>query len=82
MGHRGQPTASLYNMRSPNPACALDACIGAMNEWVAAASSESSVDQLIPVNVEPAKENAERLGLRLKFVDEKILSNFKKHLER
>jgi hypothetical protein len=76
------PPAYITCEESPNPACALDAYIGAMNEWVVAASSGGSVDELIPVNVEPSKENAERLGLRLKFIDDKILSNFKNDLER
>lgn len=76
------PPAYITCEDSPNPASALDAYIGAMTEWVAAASTGGFVDKLIPVNVEPSKENAERLRLRLKFIDDKILSNFKKDLER
>jgi hypothetical protein len=76
------PPAYITCEDSPNPACALDAYIGAMSEWVVAASSRSSVVELIPVNVEPSKENAERLRLRLKFIDDNILLNFKKDLER
>jgi hypothetical protein len=76
------PSAYITCEDSPNPASALDAYIGAMNEWVAAASSGGPVDKLIPVNVEPSRENAERLKLRLKFIDDEILSSFKKDLER
>lgn len=62
---------------SPNAANALDAYIGAMEEWVQAASQGDSVEGLIPVNVPANKENAEALGTRLKLLDEMILSQYK-----
>ncbi|MER8486607.1 hypothetical protein [Mesorhizobium sp. M1322] len=55
------------------PYDALDGCIGAMEEWVAAARQGKSVADLIPVNVPANPANAEMLDRRLKFLDEKVL---------
>lgn len=74
------PPAYITCEDAPNPATALDAYIGAMQEWVDAASSGASTDTLIPVNVEATKENADRLRVRLKFLDEHILSGYKEDL--
>ncbi|MBB6412206.1 hypothetical protein [Mesorhizobium sangaii] len=52
---------------------ALDGYIGAMEEWVEAARKGKSVAKLIPVNVPANPANAEMLGKRLKFLDEKVL---------
>ena len=75
------PPAYITCEDSPNPATALDAYIGAMLEWVQAAEEGASTDQLIPVNVEPSKENAVRLRTRLDFLDEKILSGYAEDLK-
>jgi hypothetical protein len=75
------PPAYITCEESPNPATALDAYIGAMEEWVAAVERDASVEGLIPVNVEPTKENAERLRARLTFLDDKILSGFEEDLK-
>lgn len=74
------PPAYITCEDSPNPASALDAYIGAMEEWVKAAANGSDVKALIPVNVEPTKENSELLGQRLKFLDNQILSGYKDDL--
>ncbi len=66
---------------SPNPACALDSYIGAMEEWVEAAENERSVSNLVPVNVPATKENAKNLKVRLMMLDEKILSKYKEDLQ-
>jgi hypothetical protein len=75
------PPAYITVEDAPNPATALDAYIGAMQEWVDAARAGGSVADLIPVNVPPTVENAERLGRRLQFIDEEILSQYADDLE-
>jgi hypothetical protein len=70
------PPAYITTEESPNPATALDSYIGAMEEWVEAARAGRSVEGLIPVNVPPTAENAARLESRLRFLDEKILSDY------
>ena len=70
------PPAYITAEDAPNPAAALDAYIGAMEEWVAAAKGGASVEGLIPVNVAPTPENAKRLEKRLEFLDKEILSNY------
>lgn len=60
----------------PNPGSALDGYIGAMEEWVEAASNNISVKNLIPVNVPATKKNAELLRNRLEFLDNNILIEF------
>lgn len=75
------PPAYIATYDAPNPASALDAYIGAMQEWVDAAKEGQPVDDLIPVNVEPTKENAEMLSQRLEFIDSQILPDYKADLE-
>lgn len=55
------PPAYITCEESPNPASALDAYIGAMDEWVNAAKNGISTNGLIPANVAPTPENAEAL---------------------
>lgn len=74
------PPAYITCEDCPNPATAIDAYIGAMLDWVSAASVGDSVDKLIPVNVLPTKGNASKLKLRLEFLDEKILSMYSSDL--
>lgn len=75
------PSAYITCEESPNPATALDSYVGAMQEWVDAASRGAPTDNLIPVNVPATKDNAERLGSRLKFLDENILSGYSEDLK-
>jgi hypothetical protein len=75
------PPAYIAVEDAPNPATALDAYIGAMQEWVDAARAGGSVAELIPVNVPPTVENAERLSRRLQFIDEEILPQYARDLE-
>jgi hypothetical protein len=70
------PPAYITAEDAPNPATALDAYIGAMEQWVAAAKTGRGVENLIPVNVPPTIENAERLESRLRFLDKEILSQY------
>jgi len=64
----------------PNPACALDGYIGALEEWVDAAEKGKTVENLIPVNVPANYENAQLLKIRLNFLDNNILSKYKNDL--
>ena len=68
------PPAYITAEDAPNPASALDAYIGAMEEWVDAAKSGRSVVDLIPVNVPATLENAKRLETRLQFLDKEVLA--------
>lgn len=74
------PPAYLTCEACPNPATALDGYIGAMSEWVDAASKGGSVADLIPVNVPATPENAESLRKRLDFLDRMILSEYRDDL--
>lgn len=74
------PPAYLVTEQAPNPASALDAYIGEMQEWVKAAKSGRSVDELIPVNVLPNAENAAALERRLELLDRMVLSQYPEDL--
>lgn len=76
------PPAYLTVDQCPNPATALDGYIGAMEDWVDAASRGASVAELIPVNVAANAENAKILKSRLEFLDSKILSRYTSDLQR
>jgi hypothetical protein len=71
------PPAYLTCEDAKNPYEAIDAYIGAMEEWVQAARSGKSVANLIPVNVSATPDNAAMLERRLKFIDEKILPSLR-----
>jgi len=76
------PPAYITAEDAPNPACALDGYIGAMDGWVRAVLTGGSVDGLIPVNVSPSPENAKRLEARLRFLDGEILARYKNDLSQ
>jgi hypothetical protein len=59
----------------------LDGYIGAMSEWVDAASKGMSVAELIPVNVPATIENAELLRKRLDFLDQRVLVDYQEDLK-
>ena len=67
------PPAHLVTDGNPTPRSALEAYVIEMTAWVEAATSGQSVDELIPVNVAPTKNNAQRLRKRLTFLTEKVL---------
>ena len=75
------PPAYIAAIDAPNPACALDAYIGAMEEWIEDARRGGPVDDLIPVNVPATLENALMLKSRLEFLDEKVLSQYTEDIE-
>jgi hypothetical protein len=74
------PSAYIATDRAPNAACALDAYVGAMTEWIRAVHKGACVDNLIPVNVTPNIENASRLESRLCFLDREVLAFYKTDL--
>jgi len=51
------PPAYITCDNAPNPACALDCYICAMEDWVKAAKNGDSVENLIPVNIPASPEN-------------------------
>ena len=75
------PPAYIVCDECPNAAAALEGYVGEMWRWVEAAREERPVDDLIPVNVPPTTENADLLGSRLTFIEEKILSQYEEDLE-
>ena len=64
----------------PNPAAALDAYIGAMNEWVRAVRDGRPLDDVPPVAVAPTMEHAAMLESRLNYLDEEILREYEADL--
>ncbi len=75
------PTLYITVDAAPNPACALDAYIGAMTEWADAAISGTDVNGLPPVNAEPTPANGASLKRRLAFLDKEILATYQTDLE-
>ncbi|MCG3190497.1 MAG: hypothetical protein LKCHEGNO_03230 [Burkholderiaceae bacterium] len=75
------PPAYITCDRCPNPATALDGYIGAMSEWVDAASKGMSVAELIPVNVPATPANAQILRKRLDFLDQRVLADYREDLK-
>lgn len=75
------PPAYITTDEAPNPACALDGYIGAMQAWVDAVERGLTVAELIPVDVSPTSENAAKLKTRLEFLDKKILSEYASDLK-
>lgn len=65
---------------APNPACALDAYIGTMEDWANAAIEGKDVNRLVPINACPTKKNGKALKKRLDFLDKKILSLYQEDL--
>jgi hypothetical protein len=71
------PPAYFPGSSASNPFEALDAYIGAMEEWIIAARASQSVSELIPVNLPASKISADRLEKKIKFLDENILQSLK-----
>ena len=70
------PPLYITTEEAPNPACALDSYIGAMEAWVEAAVSGNSTEGLPPVSAAPTRENGLALRGRLEFLDENILHQY------
>jgi len=71
------PSACLKSFKNETPYEALRAYIEVMDDWAAAARKGKSVGGLAPVNVPATPENAEMLGSRLRFLEQKILPMLK-----
>ena len=67
------PSAYITCDDANDPYEALDGYVGAMEAWVEAARSGTSVADLVPVDVPATPANAAMLEKRLKFIDETIL---------
>jgi hypothetical protein len=67
------PPAHMLCYLCKTPSQALAGYIEAMDEWVEAALNGESVEDSIPVNVPPTRENAEMLRSRLRFLEQKVL---------
>ncbi len=70
------PPAYLVTDQTPNPACALKAYIVLMRHWVEAVMKGESVEDLIPVNVEPDVTWAVELQGRLNLLEADLLSDY------
>ena len=67
------PPAYLVTDEAPTPAEALSAYIEEMSAWATAAEKGDSLDELIPVNIDPSPEAAKLLRSRLDFLQAKVL---------
>jgi hypothetical protein len=72
------PPAYITCESAKNSYEALDAYVGAMEEWVHAAQNGYPVNSVIPVNVDATPENALLLKTRLEFIDRRILPTLKR----
>lgn len=70
--------AAIEDVR--NPAQALDAYIGAAEEWIEAVYDGRSVAEMIPLRLPPDAANAEALQERLRFFDDEILPHYRTDL--
>ncbi len=64
----------------PNPACALDGYIGALEQWAAAAIKQKAMEGLPPVSAPATVENGKALKRRLQFLDREVLSQYQSDL--
>ncbi len=73
------PPAYIVVDDNPTAADALDGYCSEMEAWVEAAERGEDVEDLIPVNAPPTRDNAAQLGGRLEFLKSKILPLVKAH---
>jgi hypothetical protein len=74
------PPAYITTENAPNPACALDAYIGAMQSWVRAVRDGRSVKDEIPVGAPPTLPFAAALESRLAILDREVLWRYRADL--
>lgn len=75
------PSLYITTEDAPNPACASDGYIGAMEAWATAVLRKEPLGGLAPVRVDPTPEMAQQLKSRLEFVDREVLSEHKEDLK-
>jgi len=68
------PPAYLVCDESPSWREALESYVYEMRRWVSAVRKGESVEDIIPVNVEPTLSGADELDGRLTFISDRILS--------
>ena len=74
------PPAYIDANDNPNGACAIDAYVTEMEQWVDNVLQGKSIKELIPVNAAPTRDNAMMLQDRLNIVKNEILANLKDEL--
>ena len=67
------PPLYISTDNAPNPACAMDAYLGAITHWAKAAIAGGPMKGMPPINAAPTKENGQRLMGRIDFIDREIL---------
>lgn len=67
------PPAYISTEHAASPKEALEGYLAEMGAWVEAVVNDQAVDDLIPVNGAPTKENAKALKSRLSFLESEIL---------
>jgi len=74
------PPLYISTDNAPNPACALDGYMGAMEEWAEAVLLGRSTDNLPPMSADATPENGKELKKRLEFIDKNILIHYQNDL--
>ena len=74
------PPAYLTTENAPNPACAVDAYIGAMRSWVRAVQEGRPVKDEIPVTAPATIPYATALDARLTLLDQEVLPHYRADL--
>lgn len=74
------PPAYLTTENAPNPACAVDAYIGAMQSWVRAVREGRPVKDEIPVTAPATVPYATALEARLTLLDREVLPHYRADL--
>jgi len=74
------PPAYLTTENTPNPACAVDAYIGAMQSWVRAVREKRPVTDEIPVTAPATVPYATALEARLTLLDQEVLPRYRADL--
>jgi hypothetical protein len=67
------PPAYLVTDDAPTPTEALRCYVQEMRQWVNAVRENEPLDDVIPVNVVPTPENADKLDMRLSFLEREFL---------
>ena len=70
------PPLYLTTEDCPNPACALDGYIGALEQWAEAAIEQKTVEGLPLVSAPATVENGRSLKRRLEFLDREVLGQY------
>lgn len=74
------PSLYLTVENCPNPACALDGYIGALEQWAEAAIEQKTMEGLPPVSAPATVKNGKDLKRRLEFLDREVLSLYQADL--